>query len=52
MDNLRRLLGIGKMDRFLNAQIRQLCRVKKGLDERVDEIMFQWRGIGLLKESM
>ena len=32
MDNLRGLLGIRKMDRVLNAWIRELCRVKKGLD--------------------
>ena len=37
MDNLRGSLGIRRMDRALNAQIRELCRVKKGLDERIDE---------------
>ena len=39
MDNLRGLLGIRRMDRVPNAQIRELCRVKKGLDEneRIDE---------------
>ena len=36
MDNLRGLLGIRKMDIVLNAQIRELCSVKKGLDERID----------------
>ena len=25
------------MDRVLNPQIRELCKVKKGLDERIDE---------------
>ena len=30
MDNLRGLLGIRRMDTFLNVQIRELCRVKKG----------------------
>ena len=29
MDNLRGLLGIRSMDRVPNAQIRELCRVKK-----------------------
>ena len=37
MDNLRRWLGIGRIDRAPNAQTRELCGVKKGLDERIDE---------------
>ena len=37
MDNLRGLLGIRRMDRVPNARIRELCRMKKGLDERIDE---------------
>ena len=37
MDNLRGLLGIKRMDRVLNARIRKLCGVTKGLDERIDE---------------
>ena len=41
MDNLRGLLGIRRMDRVPNAQIRELCRVKKGLHERIDEEMLQ-----------
>ena len=44
MDNLRGLLGIRRMDRVLNAQIRDLCGVKKGLDERINEGMLQWFG--------
>ena len=32
------------MDRLLNAQIRELCGVKKGLHERIDEGMLQWFG--------
>ena len=43
MDNLR-LLGIGRMDMAPNALIRKLCRVKKGLDERIDEGVLQWFG--------
>ena len=35
MDNLRRLLGIKRIDRVPNAWIREFCGVK-GLDERVD----------------
>ena len=30
------------MDRVPNAQIRELCGVKKGLDERIDEGILQW----------
>ena len=30
------------MDTVLNAWIRELCRVKKGLDERIDEGVLQW----------
>ena len=44
MDNLRVLLGIRRMDRVLNAQIRELCRVRKGLDERIDEGVLRWFG--------
>ena len=35
MDNLRGLLDI-KMDEVPNAQIRELCRVTKGVDKRID----------------
>ena len=42
MDNLRGLLGIRRMDRIPNAKIRELCRVKKGLYERIDEDMLWW----------
>ena len=44
MDNLRGLLGIRRMDRALNAWIRELCGVKKGLDERIDGAVLQWFG--------
>ena len=36
MDNLRGLLGIRRMDKVPNARIRELCGVRKGLDERID----------------
>ena len=36
-DNLRRLLGIRKMDKVSNARIKQLCRVTKDVDEKIDE---------------
>ena len=37
MDNLRGLLGIRRIDKFLNARIRQLCGVTKGVNEKIDE---------------
>ena len=37
MDNLRDMLGIGRMDKVPNAQIWELGGVKKGLDEMIDE---------------
>ena len=40
MDNLRGLQGIKRMDRVLNTQIRNLCRVTKGLDERMMKIFY------------
>ena len=44
MHNLRGLIGIRRMDRVLNARIRKLCGVKKGLDEMTDEGVLRWRG--------
>ena len=37
MNNLRDLLGIRRMDRVPNAQIRELCGGTKVVDERIDE---------------
>ena len=57
MDNLRRLLGIRKMDRVLTARIKELCGVRKGL--RLMKASYGgsamwrgWRGIGIPRESM
>ena len=44
MDNLRGLLGNRRMNRVPNARIRELCGVKKGLDERIDEGLLRWFG--------
>ena len=44
MDNPRGLLGIRRMDRVQNARIRELCELKKGLDERIDEGVLRWYG--------
>ena len=37
MDNIRGLLSIRRMDKILNARIRQLCGVTKCVDEKIDE---------------
>ena len=42
MDNLRDFLDIKIMDKVPNAWIRELCRVMKRLDERIDEDVLQW----------
>ena len=39
MNNLIGLLDIRRMDRVPNAWLKELCRVKKILDERIDEGM-------------
>ena len=39
MDNLRGLLGIWRMDKVLNARIRQLCGMTKGVDEIIDGVL-------------
>ena len=44
MENLRGLLGIMGMDRVPNARLGELCGVKKGLDERIDEGVLCWLG--------
>ena len=44
MDKLRGLLGIRPMDRIPNAQIRELCGVRNGLDERINEGILRWFG--------
>ena len=42
MDNLRILLGIRRRDKVPNAQVRQLCGVMKGIDEKIDEGVLLW----------
>ena len=44
MDNIRGLLIIRRMDRVLNARVRELCGVKNDLDERIDEEVLRWFG--------
>ena len=42
MDDLRSLLGIIRMDQGPNVRIRELCRVTKGVDERIDKSVLLW----------
>ena len=44
MVNLRGSLGIRKMDKVPNARVRQLCGVRKGMDEKIDEGVLRWFG--------
>ena len=39
IDNLRGLLGIRRMGKVPNTQIRKLSEVAKGVDERIDECL-------------
>ena len=41
MDNLTGLLGIRRMDKVPNAQIWQLCLVRKSVNEKIDEGVLQ-----------
>ena len=43
MNNLRGFLCIKRIDEVSNAQIRELCRVTKGVDNRINGV-FQWFG--------
>ena len=44
MDYLRGLMSIRRMDRVPNARIRELCGVRKRLDESIDESVLRWFG--------
>ena len=44
LDKHRGLLDIRRMDRVSNAWIREMCGVKKDLDERIDEGVLRWFG--------
>ena len=44
MNSLRKLLGIRRMGEVLNARIRQLCGVTKGVHEKIDEGVLRWFG--------
>ena len=42
MDNFRGLLCIRRIDKVLNAWVRELCRVTKGVDKRIEEGVLWW----------
>ena len=42
MDNLRDLLSIKRIDRVLNARVKELCGVTKRVDERIEEGLLGW----------
>src|SRR5678815_1751450 len=44
MDNLRGVLGVKRIDKIRNEGIRELCGVKKGVDERMNESTLRWFG--------
>ena len=44
VDNLRGLICIGRMDKVLNAWIKELCKMTKGMDKSIDEGVLQWFG--------
>ena len=44
MDSLRDLLGIRRMNKVPNAWIRQLCRVTKSADKKIDKGVLRWFG--------
>ena len=43
VENHRGLLGIKGMNKVLNARIRQLCGVTKGVDEKIEDVL-PWFG--------
>ena len=44
MENFRGLLGIKRMGRVPNTWTRELCGLKKGLEEKIDEGVLRWFG--------
>ena len=51
--NLRGLLGIMGMDRVPNARIRVLCRVTKGVNERIDEdVLWSFSHVERMEKDM
>src|SRR5678815_2512779 len=44
MDNLRGILGVRRIDKMRNECIREMCGMKKGLNERINKSMLRWFG--------
>src|SRR5678815_5288590 len=44
MNNLRGVLGVRRIDKMRNERIREMCGVKKGVNERINESMLRWFG--------
>ena len=44
MDNLKRFLGIRRMNRVSNSRIREFCGVMKEVYERIDKGVLRWFG--------
>src|SRR5678816_1591708 len=44
MENLRGMLGVRRINKIRNERIRELCGVKKGVNERINESTLRWFG--------
>src|SRR5678815_1121746 len=44
MDSLRDVLGVRRIDKMSNERIRELCGVKKWVNERINESTLRWFG--------
>src|SRR5678815_2020700 len=44
MDNLRGVLGVRRIDKMGNELLRELCGMKKGVNERINESTLRWFG--------
>src|SRR5678816_3407074 len=44
MDNLRGVLGVRRIDKIGNERIRELCGVKKWVNEKINESTLRWFG--------
>src|SRR5678816_3860301 len=42
MDNHRGMLGVKRINKIRNERIRELCGVKKGVNERINESTLRW----------
>ena len=42
MDNLRSVLGVRKINKMRNDVLRELCGVKNGVNEKINESILGW----------